>query len=93
MINGVTRQAVLPIVAAAALLLGGCGPDAICGSGDYPVLQTGGTGRQCIPQGQEPPSGWARYPAGQEPKHVDDEWDVYWRTHTLDPGGKVIEAR
>ena len=75
----------------AALLLGGCGTDAICGSGDYPVLQTGGTGRQCVARGQAPPAGFARYPAGQEPKHVDDKWDVYWRTHSLDRNGAVIE--
>jgi hypothetical protein len=78
--------------AVAGLLLGGCGQDAICGSEDYPVLQTGGTGRQCVPKGQEPPAGFARYPGGQEPKHVDDEWDVYWRTHTLDGAGKPVET-
>lgn len=76
---------------AAALLLGGCTQDAICGSGDYPVLQTGGTGRQCIPKGQDPPAGWSRYPSGQEPKHVDDSWDVFWRTHTVDRTGKTVE--
>jgi hypothetical protein len=78
---------------AAVLLLGGCGTDAICRSGEYPALQTGGTGRQCVPQEQAPPAGFARYPAGQEPQHVDDEWDVYWRTHSLDPDGTVVEVR
>ena len=81
------------VAAVAALLVGGCAPEAICRSAEYPAQQIGGTGRQCVPQGQDPPSGWARYPAGQEPRHVDDEWDVYWRTHSLNAGGKVIEVR
>ena len=75
----------------AVLLLSGCAQDAICRSSEYPVLQTGGTGRQCVPEDQDPPAGWARFPAGQEPKRVDDEWDVYWRTHSLDATGKVVE--
>jgi len=66
--------------------------DAICGSDDYPVLQVGGSGRQCVPADQEPPAGFARFPEGQVPKHVDDEWDVYWRTHTVDSSGKTISA-
>ena len=89
--NGEMVKGVIAI--AAALLLSGCTPDAICRSAEYPAQQIGGTGRQCVPQGQDPPAGWVRYPAGQEPKHVDDEWDVYWRTHALDRGGKVIEVR
>ncbi|MBM2615875.1 hypothetical protein JIG36_09935 [Actinoplanes sp. LDG1-06] len=75
-----------------AMLLAGCIQDAICGSDDYPVLQTGGTGRQCVPSDQDPPAGFSRFPEGQEPKHVDDEWDVYWRTHTVDQSGKTISA-
>ena len=87
------RPAALALTAVGvAALLGGCGQDAICGSGDYPVLQTGGTGRQCVAKDQEPPAGWSRFPADQEPKHVDDEWDVYWRTHTIDASGKTINA-
>jgi hypothetical protein len=82
----------LVVAVVAAVSLGGCIDDAICGSDDYPVLQVGGTGRQCVPAGEEPPAGFARFPAGQEPKHVDDEWDVYWRSHTLDQGGKVTSA-
>lgn len=75
----------------AAPLVGGCTfRDAICGSDDYPVLQVDGTGRQCVPKGDEPPAGFTRFPAGKEPKHVDDEWDVYWRTHKLDQSGNVV---
>ena len=81
------------VAAVAATLLGGCAPDAVCRSAEYPVQQTGGTGRQCVARGQQPPPGWARYPAGREPRHVDDEWDVYWRTHAVDTDGTVIEIR
>lgn len=87
------RRGVTALVTAAlpaALLVAGCGADAICGSRDYPVLQVGGTGRQCVAKGAEPPAGWTRYPAGKEPEHVDDEWDVYWRTHTVDKTGVII---
>ncbi|MBL7255708.1 SCO0607 family lipoprotein [Paractinoplanes lichenicola] len=87
------RPAVLAVVAStAALLLGGCMKDAICGSDDYPVLQTGGSGRQCVPKDQEPPSGFTRFPEGQVPEHVDDEWDVYWRNHTIDSSGQTITS-
>jgi hypothetical protein len=94
-IRSTRRPAAFVVVAGvvAALALGGCTfRDAICGSDAYPVLQVGGTGRQCVSKGEEPPAGWARYPAGKEPKHVDDDWDVYWRTHTLDPEGNVVDA-
>jgi len=74
------------------LLLGGCGNDAICGGGEYPVQSINGTGRQCVSDQQDPPTGFARYPAGKEPQHVDDKWDVYWRTHTLDPSGKIVDV-
>jgi hypothetical protein len=78
----------------AALLVTACTfQDAICGSDEYPVLQVGGTGRQCVAGDAEPPAGWTRFPADQEPKHVDDEWDVYWRTHTIDRSGNVVESR
>ena len=85
--------AITAVAACAVLLLGGCTQDAICGSGDYPVLRIGGTGRQCIAKGQEPPAGWARFPSGQVPRHVDDTWDVFWRTHTLDQHGATVEAK
>jgi len=84
--------AIVAAAAGAVLSLGGCAQDAICGSGDYPVLQVGGTGRQCVAKGQQPPAGWSRFPAGQTPAHVDDKWDVFWRTHTLDKAGRTVEV-
>jgi hypothetical protein len=87
------KQCAVVACLAAGLLLGGCGNDAICGGGEYPVQSIGGTGRQCVPEKQDPPSGFARYPAGKEPKHVDDRWDVYWRTHAVDKKGNIVEAQ
>lgn len=85
----VTAAIVVPVTCV-ALLLGGCTQDAVCGSGDYPVLRVGGTGRQCLPKGQAPAAGWARFPSGQVPAHVDDKWDVFWRTHTVDASGRTV---
>jgi hypothetical protein len=78
------------IGAMSTTLVGGCS-DAICGSDEYPVLQINGPGSACQEKDAEPGSGYARYPAGKVPKDVDDEWDVYWRTHTLDDAGAIIE--
>lgn len=78
------------VLAGAALLTAACGPDAICSSGQYPVIQVGGTGRACVTDGQKPPSGFARFPSGQEPQHVDDKWDTYWQTHTVDAAGAAV---
>lgn len=87
-----TRRTVaaLVVLALTALLAAGCGPDAICSSGEYPVIQVGGTGRACVAGDQQPPSGFARFPSGQEPKHVDDKWDAYWRTHTVNTTGQAV---
>jgi hypothetical protein len=86
------RSYVLTLAMMAGLLLGGCGNDAICGGGEYPVQSINGTGRQCVSNKQDPPSGFARYPDGKEPRHVDDQWDVYWRSHALDGKGNIVEV-
>lgn len=66
--------------------------DAICRGGEYPVMTVGDTGSACVQNGKQPPEGYTAYPDGKVPKHVDDTWDVYWRTHTLDDKGNTIEA-
>ncbi|MFC4501432.1 MULTISPECIES: SCO0607 family lipoprotein [Streptomyces] len=80
----------------AAGLLSACSfstADAICGGGQYPVLSVNGAGGgDCIDNGKEPPKGYARYPEGKVPQHVDDKWDKYWYDHTLDENGKIISA-
>ena len=51
-----------------------------------------GTGSACVPDAEEPPAGYARYPEGKVPQQVDDKWDVYWDTHTLDKDGNTVAA-
>ncbi|MGW3866773.1 SCO0607 family lipoprotein, partial [Streptomyces sp. NPDC005047] len=46
----------------------------------------------CVPNDEEPPKGYTRYPEGKVPKHVGDEWDTYWQTHTVDEDGKTVEV-
>ena len=77
---------------AGMMLLSGCTlQDAMCSSGEYPVKAvrstTGGT---CVPDGEEPPAGYVRYPQGKVPEHVDDKWDQYWSEHMLDEKGNEI---
>ncbi|CAM5440748.1 Lipoprotein OS=Streptomyces tendae OX=1932 GN=GUR47_05425 PE=4 SV=1 [Streptomyces tendae] len=45
-----------------------------------------------MPNGEEPPQGYTRYPEGKVPEHVGDKWDTYWQTHTVDEHGKVVEV-
>ncbi|MFD7321676.1 SCO0607 family lipoprotein [Streptomyces sp. NPDC059875] len=81
--------------AAAIVALTGCSfayEEDICSEGEYPVLTVGGTGSACVANGEQPPEGFTRYPEGKVPQQVDDEWDVYWRTHTLDREGNIIDA-
>ncbi|MFE0653919.1 SCO0607 family lipoprotein [Streptomyces sp. NPDC059534] len=87
-----TRRA-LPALAAAALaaavLLTGCaGQERVCGSGRYPVKAVGNTdGQDCAADGQEPPEGYVRYPAGMVPEYVGDRWDRHWATVVVDAEG------
>ncbi|MEU6622001.1 hypothetical protein ABZ926_14680 [Streptomyces litmocidini] len=82
--------------AAAIVALTGCAgveyQEDICSSGEYPVLSVGGTGSACVPDKQEPPTGFVRYPEGKVPRQVGDEWDVYWDTHMVDKDGNIIDA-
>jgi len=83
----------LAMTGVTAALLTGCSIEqASCGGDEYPVLAVGSTGSACVPNGEEPPKGYARYPEGKVPEHVGDKWDVYWETHTLDESGKIIKA-
>ncbi|WP_299534465.1 SCO0607 family lipoprotein [uncultured Streptomyces sp.] len=80
----------------AALLLTGCAGfeyrEDVCSDGEYPVMSVGATGSACVSDDEEPPTGFVRYPEGKVPQQVDDKWDVYWNTHTLDRDGRVIDA-
>lgn len=90
------RKTILSLALAgttAAVLLTGCSmEDASCGGGEYGVIAVGSTGNACVPDDENPPKGYVRYPEGKEPEHVDDKWDIYWQTHTIDENGKIIEV-
>ncbi|GGN08515.1 SCO0607 family lipoprotein [Streptomyces fuscichromogenes] len=89
-----TRAAVLAsVLAVAAGLLSACSfsmADAICGSGEYPVMTVGGTGGACVKNGEAAPKGTTRYPEGKVPQHVGDKWDTYWESHTVNEHGKTV---
>ncbi|MEV0118439.1 hypothetical protein AB0H77_35210 [Streptomyces sp. NPDC050844] len=82
--------------AAAVVVLTGCAgleyKEDICSSGEYPVMSVGGTGGACVSDKKDPPAGFVRYPKGKVPQQVDDKWDVYWNTHTVDKDGNIIDA-
>ncbi|MEW2167193.1 hypothetical protein AB0912_29965 [Streptomyces sp. NPDC007084] len=90
----VVAAALVSVAAAGALT--GCADfgyqEDICGHGEYPALAVGGTGSACFKNSEKPSAGYTRYPAGKVPKQVDDKWDVYWRTHTVDKDGTIIPA-
>ncbi|MFI6931987.1 SCO0607 family lipoprotein [Streptomyces sp. NPDC050287] len=75
-----------------AMLVGCSAEEAICEDGEYTVMSVGGTGGACVSNGEEPPKGYVRYPKGKVPEHVDDKWDVYWDTHTVDKNGDIVDA-
>ena len=54
---------------------GGCSfQERVCRSGEYPVRTVDPTdaGLACAPDGEEPPAGYERFPAGEVPEYVDD---------------------
>jgi hypothetical protein len=83
---------VLAVAAVVAAAPAGCSiRDHICRSSEYPVKAVGNkTGRTCVPDGQDPPAGYVRYPAGKVPEYVDDKWDRYWRTVVVDEQGNIV---
>lgn len=97
--SGRRRALVRPVMVLAGvslavdLLVIGCSTaESICGGDEYPVLAVNGTGSACVPEKEQPPQGYTRYPAGKEPRHVGDKWDTYWQSHTVDEKGAVVPA-
>jgi hypothetical protein len=85
------RRTIVTTALGLSLLAGGCADDAICGSDSYPVKAVGTTsGRDCVPEGQDPPSGYVRYPEGKVPERVGDKWDEYWSKVVVDEQGNVV---
>ncbi|MFB7113621.1 SCO0607 family lipoprotein [Streptomyces sp. NPDC056190] len=77
---------------AVVVALTGCSyQEDVCSRGKYPVLQVNGPGGDCVANGDEPPAEYTRYPEGKVPQQVNDKWDVYWSTRTLDKDGNVID--
>ena len=63
------------LLVGAALGASGCSlQERVCGSGEYPVRTVDPTdsGMACAPDGEEPPAGYERFPAGEVPEFVDD---------------------
>jgi len=79
-----------------AVLASGCSlsfADRICDDGEYPVMGAANPASgMCVPNGEEPPGGYVRYPAGKVPQHVDDKWDLYWSHVTTDVYGNVVSG-
>ncbi len=46
----------------------------VCGSDEYPVRTVDPTndGSACAAEGEDPPAGYERYPAGEVPEYVDE---------------------
>lgn len=71
--NLLTALSVLAVVA--GLGSSGCSlRERVCGSDEYPVrtVDRAADGMACAPDGEEPPAGYERFPAGQEPEFVDE---------------------
>jgi len=87
------RRALAILFAGVVLIAGGCSiRERICSSGQYPVKAVGNkTGRTCVPDGQDPPAGYVRYPDDKMPQYVDDNWDQYWKTVVVDENGNVVD--
>ena len=59
----------------AALGAGGCSAgERVCSSGEYPVrtVDASDGGLACARDGEGPPAGYERFPAGEVPEYVDD---------------------
>jgi hypothetical protein len=88
--HGCLRVLALAGIATAFLATGCDMRGTVCRSEEYPVLHVGDHGAACQTKGKEPPPGYVRYPEGKVPKHPDDEWDRYWRTHIVDSNGNIV---
>ncbi|MBO3752008.1 hypothetical protein J5X84_38575 [Streptosporangiaceae bacterium NEAU-GS5] len=64
----------------------------VCMADEYPVKLIGSsTGSRCVPNGQEPPEGFVRYPAGKVPMYLGDKWDRRWKDAVFDENGDLVE--
>lgn len=72
-----SRFLVRAIAVPIALLAAGCGElrERVCERGQYAAraIAAPETGRVCVPDGQEPPLGYERFPPGQTPTYLEDD--------------------
>jgi hypothetical protein len=65
------------LVFAIAALVPGCGviKERVCRRGEYAAraISAPETGRVCVPNGEEPPSGYERFPPGETPTYTRDD--------------------
>lgn len=65
-------------VAGLGVVLAGCSPlqrEAECMPNEYPVWSTDHSGGSaCVKNGEAPPPGYAKYPAGHVPKYADQDY-------------------
>lgn len=69
------RRTLTVILALVAVMsVSGC-RERTCIEGEYPARSVDhpDTGRVCVPDGQEPPAGYERFPEGQVPTYVDQD--------------------
>ncbi len=90
------RSTRVPVMLTIGLLVGATGAtvgcslhERVCSEGRYPVVEaTGLEGKTCVDDGDEPPSGYMRYPADKVPVYLEDDYKPTWRDY-LDYGDKT----
>lgn len=73
-----TSGVVVSLVGIVSVLAGCSLPrERMCSGGEYPVyaLEAPSTGRTCVDDGDEPPSGYAPYPEGRVPEYLDEDYN------------------
>jgi hypothetical protein len=91
MLIGMRVRLLLVGVLVAASTAGCSFADRICGGDEYPVKAVGNTtGAACVPEGEEPPDGYVKYPEGKVPERVGDKWDEYWSKVVVDENGAIV---
>lgn len=75
--------ALLPVVASLSGCLGW--EEHMCNDGEYPTWRPDGPGATCFADSEQPTQGYVRYPAGDVPDLVDDDYRPPKRYPQLEP--------
>ena len=83
-----------PRVVLAVLPLAGCTlvQAHMCSDGEYPTWRPDGPGATCFADGEEPTAGYVRYPAGDVPDLLDDDYQPLQRYPELKPWAREYVA-